>query len=284
MTDVTPALLLEAVDEVARLAGEIAFGMFASDIAVETKGDGSPVTPADRAAEIAAREWITARFPEHGIVGEELGVTNPHAPLRWFLDPIDGTASFIRGVPLWGTLVAVARGDVVIAGAIYCPAVEELVCAAQGCGAWSNHVQIRVSGTERLSDAVVLTTDGRFARHPERGDAWRTLGASAKESRGWGDCYGYLLVATGRAEVMVDPVMSPWDAAALYPVVTEAGGVITDWIGRPTAFGDGAIATNAALALEVRRILGANGQPRPIAEAVSRGRSPKPIAEADADA
>lgn len=256
MTEIAPAQLLEAVEDVARLAGEIALGMFSSDVAVDIKADGSPVTAADRAAEAAAREWITARFPEHGIVGEELGVTRPQAKLRWFLDPIDGTASFIRGVPLWGTLAAVALGDEVIAGAIYCPAVEELVCAATGCGAWWNDKQVRVSAVGRLSDAAVLTTDERFARHPDRGIAWRRLAAAARQSRGWGDCYGYLLVATGRAEVMLDPVMSPWDAAALYPVIREAGGVITDWTGNPTAFGDGAIATNAGLAEEVRGILG----------------------------
>ena len=262
MTDVVASELLEAVEEVARLAGDIALEMFATDIAVEIKGDGSPVTQADRAAEVDARAWISARFPDHGIVGEEMGVTNPNAKLRWFLDPIDGTASFIRGVPLWGTLVAVARGSDVIAGAIYCPAVGELVCAAEGRGAWWNGRRTHVSKTGQLRDAVVLTTDERFEKHPDRGIAWRRLAGGAKQSRGWGDCFGYLLVATGRAEVMVDPVMSPWDAAALYPVITEAGGVITDWTGKATAFGDGTIATNAALSEDVLQVLGVAAEGR----------------------
>jgi histidinol-phosphatase len=267
MNQLSPAQLLEAVEDVARLTGHVALDLFSPDIAVETKGDGSPVTHADRSAEIAAREWITTNFPDHGILGEETGVTNPGAELRWILDPIDGTASFIRGVPLWGTLVAVARGEEVIAGAIYCPAVEELVCGANGCGTWWNGTRAHVSSTSRLSESCVLTTDDRFTRHPERGAAWRELAASSKLARGWSDCYGYLLVATGRAEAMIDPIMSPWDAAALYPVITEAGGVITDWTGKPTAFGDGAVATNVGVAQEVRRILGVRYEPRLTAEA-----------------
>ena len=261
MSDLTPAQLLEAVEDVARLAGHVALELFSPDIAVEMKGDGSPVTHADRSAEIAAREWITSNFPDHGILGEEMGVTNPNAELRWILDPIDGTASFIRGVPLWGTLVAVARGEEVIAGAIFCPALEELVCGADGCGAWWNGARARVSGKGKLGDSCILTTDDRFAQHPERGAAFRDLAAKSKLARGWSDCYGYLLVATGRAEAMVDPIMSPWDAAALYPVITEAGGVITDWTGKRTAFGDGAVATNSGVAQEVRRILRVGEKP-----------------------
>jgi histidinol-phosphatase len=250
------ALLLDAVSEVARVAGSEALRFFGASLKTEWKSDGSPVSAADRGAERAARDWITARFPNDGIVGEELGEHNVGAERRWIIDPVDGTSSFIHGVPLWGTLVAVARGDSVLAGAIHCPAVSELVCAAVGQGCWSNGARTSVSTVRELSRATVLTTDPRFALAPERRAQWSELAGRAKLSRSWGDCYGYLLVATGRAEVMADAVAAMWDTAALQPVITEAGGVFTDWTGRRTAFGGSAVATNAALALEARALLG----------------------------
>lgn len=260
-----PAELLQAVEEVARIAGDTALSLYSPEIGVERKGDGSPVTVADREAERRAREWIERRFPAHGILGEELGTVRPAAEYRWILDPIDGTQSFIRGVGLWGSLVGVARGEEVIAGAINCAAAKELVCAAIGEGCWwngspkaigsraSERSRARVSDVASLADATVLTTDGCFAS--PRAEEWSELARRARLARGWGDCYGYLLVATGRVEVMADPVMSPWDAAALLPVVLEAGGVITDWSGRTTAFGGSIVACNRALAPEVHRIL-----------------------------
>ena len=250
-------VLLEAVAEVARLAGDIALGHFRPGIAVEWKSDGSPVTVADRAAEHAAREWIERRFPDDGILGEEEGETRQGAPRRWIVDPIDGTKSFVRGVPLWGTLVGVADGSTVLAGAAYFPAVGELVAAALGQGCWWNGASCRVSDVASLSSATVLTTDERFRKSESRRDGWRELAARASISRTWGDCFGYFLVATGRAEVMVDAVANPWDLAAILPIVQEAGGVFTDWSGAATAFGGSAIASNAALARVARETLGA---------------------------
>ena len=248
-------VLLEAVADVARLAGDIALGHFRPGIAVEWKSDGSPVTVADRAAEQAAREWIERRFPDDGILGEEQGETRGRASRRWIVDPIDGTKSFVRGVPLWGTLVAVAEGPTVLAGAAYFPAVGELVTAAPGQGCWWNGASCRVSEVASISSATVLTTDERFLKSESRRDGWRDLAARASISRTWGDCFGYLLVATGRAEVMVDAVANPWDLAAILPIVQEAGGVFTDWSGAVTAFGGSAIATNGALARVVRETL-----------------------------
>lgn len=250
------ALLLEAVQEVARLAGTQAMRYFRSDLAVEAKRDGSPVTIADRTAEELAREWIMRRFPDDGILGEELGEHRPDARRRWVLDPIDGTKTFVRGVPLWGTLVAVSVGASVLAGAAFFPAVDEMLAAAPGQGCWCNGARTRVSATSDISRATVLTTDERFLDQPLRGERWRRLANAAAVSRSWGDCYGYLLVATGRADVMVDPVLSPWDSAALMPLVVEAGGVFTDWDGAPSGFGGNAVATNAALAAPVREALG----------------------------
>jgi histidinol phosphatase-like enzyme (inositol monophosphatase family) len=251
----SPATLLEAAAEVARLAGDVALRHFRTAVAVETKGDGSPVTVADRAAETAAREWVRRRFPDDGVLGEEFGVERPEARRRWIMDPIDGTKSFVRGVPLWGTLIAVAEGETVLAGAAYFPPVGELLVAAPGEGCWWNGARCRVSDVARVEEATVLTTDERFLGQPERGAGWRWLATRAAVSRTWGDCYGYLLVATGRAEVMVDPVMSPWDAAALQPIVAEAGGTFTDWDGAATAFAGSVVATNAALAADARALL-----------------------------
>jgi histidinol phosphatase-like enzyme (inositol monophosphatase family) len=252
---------LDAAIEVARLAGTIAARHFRTGVAVEVKGDGTPVTIADREAERAAREWLTERFPGDGILGEEYGEQPSEAGRRWIIDPIDGTKSFVRGVPLWGTLVALCDRTSVLAGAAYFPGVGELVAAAPGEGCWCNEVRCHVSDVGSLRDATVLTTDARFSDQASRRDGWRALAERAGVARTWGDAYGYLLVATGRAEVMVDPVMNPWDAAPFLPIIEEAGGVFTDWGGQRTVFGGSAIATNRTLAAAAREALGA-GEPR----------------------
>ncbi len=248
--------LLEAAEELARITGTEALRYFHSKLAVELKGDGSPVTVADRAAERRARDWLTDRFPNDGILGEEFGEHRPGAVRRWVIDPIDGTKSFVRGVPLWGSLVAVCEGVSVLAGAGFFPAVGEMLAAAPGRGCWWNGTRAAVSQQRDLAAATVLTTDERFAGDALRRDAWRRLADGALISRSWGDCYGYLMVATGRADVMVDPVLSSWDAAALMPAIMEAGGTFTDWSGAVTSFGGSAIATNKSLSATVREILG----------------------------
>jgi len=250
------ALLLEATSELARRTGRVALKHFRASLSIETKSDGSPVTIADRQAEESARQWIMSRFAEDGILGEELGVHQPDARRRWIVDPIDGTKTFVRGVPLWGTLVAVCEGETVLAGAAYFPAIDELLAGAPELGAWWNGTRCHVSSCHDIESATVLTTDERFRAAPERRGAWERLATAAALSRSWGDCYGYLLVATGRAEVMVDGALAPWDAAALMPAIVEAGGVFTDWAGQPTAFGRSAIATNTGVARAARTLLG----------------------------
>lgn len=249
------SLLLEAVTDVARTAGQVAMRHFKSSLVVERKLDGSPVTIADRAAEERARDWIARRFPDDGIVGEEHGVTGEGARRRWFIDPIDGTKSFVHGVPLWGTLVGVCDGDEVLAGAAYFPALDEHLCAAVERGAWWNGARCRVSDVSEIAEATVLTTDQRFTRTPERRAGWNRLADRASIARDWGDCYGYLLVATGRAEVMIDGILADWDTVALFPAIREAGGVFTDCSGRATPFGKSAVATNVALARQARALL-----------------------------
>jgi histidinol-phosphatase len=252
----SPELLLEAVADVARVAGAVAMRHFKSTLAVEAKGDGSPVTVADRAAEQAAREWIAERFPDDAVLGEEYGLSGDAGTRRWFIDPIDGTKTFVRGVPLWGTMIAVAQDDLVIAGAIYCPAVDELVAAAVGCGCWWNGARCQVSRVASLADATILVTDDRFPYNPHRADRWKALGSQVAVARTWGDCYGYVQVATGRAELMVDDRLSPWDAASLIPIIREAGGVYTDWRGGRDVDGGDGVATNAQLARALRDALG----------------------------
>jgi histidinol phosphatase-like enzyme (inositol monophosphatase family) len=247
--------LLDAAGALARVMGDVAMRHYKSNISVEFKRDGSPVTAADREAERRAREWVEARFPEDGVLGEEFGESRPGARRRWIIDPIDGTKSFVRGVPLWGSLVAIAEGEQVLAGAMYCPPVGESVAAATGLGCWWNGSRCRVSTVSDLSHATLLTTDDRFPTNTGRRARFDALAQRVAVSRSWGDCYGYLLVATGRAEIMVDDIVSAWDAAALLPIVTESGGVFTDWRGRPTAFGGSAIATNGVLAGPVRELL-----------------------------
>ena len=247
--------LLHAVTELSQAAAATAMRWFGKQVDVDTKQDGSPVTVADRATEQFARDWISTRFPQDGVYGEEFPPLRPDAARRWILDPIDGTKAFVRGVPLWGTLVAVCEGEQVLAGAACFPAVRETVSAAPGEGCWWNGTRAAVSSVVDLSQGTLLTTDDRFPDRPERAARWHSLAGRAGVVRTWGDCYGYLLVATGRAEVMVDDIVNDWDAAALKPIIEEAGGVFTDWRGTATAFGGDAIASNRALAEQVRDAL-----------------------------
>ncbi len=254
--------LVEAALHVARLAGDVALSHFAAarrgELDAASKGDGTPVTLADRAAEAAARTYLAERFPGDGVLGEEEGQTGGDTPRRWVVDPIDGTKSFVRGVPLWGTLVAAVEGERVVAGAVVYPALGEWLAAGPGLGCQWSHGVARVSTQSSVKACTVLTSDERCPYTPERAASWRRLAEAASVARSWGDCFGYLLVATGRAEAMVDPILAPWDAAPFVPIVEEAGGVFTDWSGRATAFGGSAIATSALLAREVRALLGAS--------------------------
>jgi len=245
-------VLIEAAERLARHIGAVALKHYRTVLTVETKDDGSPVTVADCEAEQAARAWLAQHFPDDGILGEEFGEKAGTSGRTWIIDPIDGTKSFVRGVPLWGSLVALVRGKEVLVGAAFFPAVDELVVAAPGSGCWWNGKRARVSDTSTLAGATVLITDDRtFSRHALR-DGWQTLASEAHIARGWGDCYGYLLVATGRAEAMVDPIVNSWDAACFQPIIEEAGGVFTDLAGVATAFNGTALATNAALAATIR--------------------------------
>lgn len=240
---------LELAGRMAREAGDITLGYFQREnLKIEWKHDASPVTIADREAEQALRRHIRAAFPDDGILGEELGEHPGSSGYRWILDPIDGTQSFIHGVPLYGTLIGVEHEMRSVLGVISVPALKECVWGAMGMGATyardGHQRPARVSTCERLADGLLLTSDFAGYHKTGREHALTELARTARRARTWGDCYGYLLVATGRAEAMIDPIMNVWDTAALQPILEEAGGTFTDWQGRPTIHGGEAVATN----------------------------------------
>lgn len=240
--------LMEFAHDAAWLAGKITLELFQTPFEPEIKPDDSPVTIADRRAEQALREMISRRYPDHAVLGEEFGQTGPpDARYRWILDPIDGTKSFVRGVPLYGVMVALELDGEAIVGVVNMPALGEAVVGALGEGAYWNGRRARVSTVDTLSEALVLTTSERAMSEFGRGDEYARLAAATKTHRTWSDCYGYVLVATGRAEVMLDPIMNIWDTAALLPMVVEAGGTLTDWSGKPTHTAPEALATNGLL-------------------------------------
>ena len=244
--------LLAAAAELAALMGDAALRHFRRGLSIEQKPDGSPVTQADREAEQLARAWLARRFPGDAILGEEFGATLGSTGRTWLLDPVDGTRTFVRGVPLWGSLVAAVEGDAVLAGAAAFPAVGEHLAAAPGEGCWHDGARCSVSHIASLAEATVLTTDEHAFGAQRDGKGWLALARQAANVRSWGDCYGYLLVATGRAEVMVDARLNPWDGACFIPILHEAGGVLTDLQGNDGWQLSSAIGTNAALAAEAR--------------------------------
>jgi histidinol phosphatase-like enzyme (inositol monophosphatase family) len=260
---------LELAVEAARGAGRITLEYFRrEDLLVERKSDDSPVTVADRQAEEHLRQRISEAFPDDGVLGEEFPERPGTSGFRWIVDPIDGTKSFIHGVPLYGTLVAVEHGGQSVLGVILIPGTDECVYAASGQGAWYTvgdrpPRRTRVSSCRDLSKGVFLTSEVTTFDEVGRRDVYEHFEAQARLTRTWGDCYGYLMIATGRAELMIDPVVAVWDLAALMPVVQEAGGTFTDWQGRPTIHSGQAIATNGLLLDEVLAVTrGSDGDSR----------------------
>jgi histidinol phosphatase-like enzyme (inositol monophosphatase family) len=247
--------VLRLAETFAHEAGSVTLEYFGGVVASETKGDGTPVTEADRAAETLLRKRISEHFPGHGILGEEFGEENPGAPVRWILDPIDGTRSFKRGIPLYGVLIGVEAQGVPVAGVAHFPALGETVGAALGLGCWWDGRTARVSSVDTFEEAAALTTDPAELLEGPAAEGWNHLVRHTSLARTWGDCYGHILVATGRAEIMVDPVLSPWDAAPFVPILQEAGGRFSDLDGRSRHDGGSGVSTNGILHEEVLRLL-----------------------------
>lgn len=237
----------------AQAAGAIARQHFpdstAADFAkcVEYKADASPVTIADRAAEAHLRQVILGKFPGDAFLGEEQGSQTGASGFRWIVDPIDGTRSFIRGIPLWGTLVGLEYRGELIAGVVVEPALGNTYRALRGDGAFKNDRPIRVSTVDRLPDAILCTSDFSFFDKSDRVPAFLALAKSVQRQRGYGDYFGFTLVAQGSADIMLDFGVHSWDIAALIPLIEEAGGRFTDWSGRQDIEQPDALASNGVL-------------------------------------
>jgi len=209
---------------------------------VDSKADDSPVTVADRKAETLMREGILATFPQDGILGEEFDNVDGSSGFRWILDPIDGTKPFVHGVPLFGSLIGIEHDGRMVAGVCRFPALREVVYASEGSGAWwqigdAAPVEAHVSDCNSLAAARLMFTEPNHWDRCNRHDAMINMIRATGLSRGWGDCYGHMMVATGRAELAIDPEMSAWDIAALVPILREAGGCCVTWSGEESISG-----------------------------------------------
>jgi len=240
---VSESLLNLALD-LARRAGDLTLKWFrTADLAVDRKSDGSPVTAADRASERLIREELARERPDDAVVGEEEGTHAGTSDVRWYVDPLDGTKAFTRGVPLYSTLLAASDAHGPAIGVIHLPALGETVYAGRGRGCFCNGRPARVSEVGAMRDAC-LTTSG-FDYWPD--PALAAVKASGMAMRTWGDAYGYALVATGRVEVMVDPLAAVWDVAPMLVILPEAGGRFTDLSGAARADGGNGVASNGRL-------------------------------------
>lgn len=255
--------------QLATEAGHVAMHHFRrGDLDVTAKADASPVTEADLEVESLLRSRILGAFPQDGILGEEHGAHAGTSGFRWVIDPIDGTVSFAAGVPLFGTLIAIERvaasAEEVVAGICAMPALGESTWAAKGHGAWWERADARgavhctparVRAAVRLDEALVCTSGLEYFTHAGRVDALVAVSRAARRVRGWSDCYGGMLVATGRADAWFDPVMHPWDCGPFPVIFAEAGGVFTDWSGAPGIRGRSALAAAPGLHAELLSVV-----------------------------
>lgn len=213
------------------------------ELKVERKGDDTPVTLADRQAEKVMRDLINKHYPRHGIIGEEFGEENSGAEFVWVLDPIDGTISFTHGCPLFGTLLCLLHEGRPIAGCIQQPILDQFLFG-DGEKTTLNGRPVRVRETTQLSQATLLTTDlQNITRYQDRA-AFDALAAEVNLFRTWGDCYGYFLLGAGFADIMVDPIVNPWDILPVIPIIEGAGGIITTWQGGDPVEGNSLVASN----------------------------------------
>ena len=253
-------------------AGTVAMRHFQSlSLAVHAKSDASPVTEADLEIESVLRGQIRADFPEDGLLGEEHGAQEGTSGFRWVIDPIDGTISLAAGVPLFGPIIGIefSRGAMreIVAGICAMPALGESVWAARGQGAWwerrgadgaTHRTAARVRASVPLAEALVCTSGLEYFERAGRTDALVAVARAARRIRGWSDCYGGMLVATGRADAWFDPVMNPWDSGPFPVIFEEAGGAFTDWHGRADIHGGSAIAAAPELHAELLRVIQAS--------------------------
>jgi myo-inositol-1(or 4)-monophosphatase len=269
--------------QLAYRAGRITLSYYNKNIQHDLKGDESPVTAADRATEEFIRGEIEKAYPTHAIVGEEFGdspsrrrpsprealpkgprrvarstpkaIRGEGATFRWIVDPIDGTKSFLKGVPFYSVLIALEIEGKSRVGAVCFPALDEILYAADGLGAWWNGKRARVSDVSNLKQAVFTYTSWSGFRTKRRTDVFEKLHKECFFARGWSDAYGYHMVATGRAEIMLDPSIQIWDVAPFPPILREAGGFFGSWQGSEGHTHGEGLAVNSALKSEVLKLL-----------------------------
>jgi len=253
---------LEVAITAAREAGKIALGHFRTGLAVETKLDRSPVTEADRACERKIVEVLRERFPDYGYCGEELGEEAGRDSRRWIIDPIDGTKSFVRGIPFFATLIGLEEDGEVIAGVVHAPATGELLYAAKGEGAFDERGQrLHVSAVDSLREAMVSFGGLKIFRRLGYWAAFERIVDGTARQRGYGDYLGSASVIRGWSEAMLELDVKPWDLAPLKILVEEAGGRLTDFSGRATIYGGSAVVTNGRIHDALLEILRASAQP-----------------------
>ena len=241
---------VEVAIAAAAAAGEVARRYFRTGLTVELKHDSSPVTQADRECEQRIVEVLRGAFPDYGIVGEEFG-EHPGAGARWIIDPIDGTKNFIRGIPYFATLIGLEEDGEITAGVVYAPAVDDLLYAHKGGGAFDRGGRLHVSDIGRLRDAMVVFGGLDIFRQAGHWSGFERLVQASGRQRGFGDYFGHTFVARGQAEAMVELDLKPWDLAAVKIIVEEAGGRFTDLSGAPTIYGGSAVASNGRVHDEI---------------------------------
>jgi len=238
---------LDVALEAAFRAGRHTLAHFQTGVAEERKGDDSPVTVADREAELLIRELLTDAFPDHGVVGEEYGTSRPGASHQWYVDPIDGTKSFIRGVPLYAVLIGLEIEGRVEVGVAHFPALGDTLAAASGLGTRWNGRRAWVRATPSLAEAFVGFTDAASFERYGRASAWAEIQRRVAYRPGWSDAYGHALVASGRLDAMLDPIMNAWDCGPFPVLLREAGGRFGSWDGEETIHAGEAVSASAAV-------------------------------------
>ncbi|MSR29959.1 MAG: histidinol-phosphatase [Gemmataceae bacterium] len=242
--------------QAAREASQLAHGYFETALQVEWKKDESPVTRADREAEQKLRQTLQHHFPKDGFLGEEFGDFSGESGYRWIIDPIDGTRNFVRGIPLWGTLLGLEYRGEMIAGIVEAPALRQSWRALRGDGAFHNDKPIQVSKVNQLKEAQVFYSSIAWFTRANKQKEFLQLASSVGRQRGFGDFYGFVLVAQGAGEIMVEYGVHAWDIAALIPILEEAGGKLTNWNGLQSIHSADVLATNGLLHQPTLDILG----------------------------
>ncbi len=251
---------LEFAVKVVKASERITLGYFSKKLRVNYKSDQSPVTIADKECEKFLERELSKKYPNHRFFGEEFGESQgaedskKKAPeqlsagsTRWIIDPIDGTRNFTRGIPYWGTLCGLEHDGEIVAGVMSLPALKKIYYASKGHGAFCNGKRMKVSRVREIEKSTVVFGGLNYFIGSKYESGFVNIVKSSYHDRGFGDCFGYSFVVDGLAEAMIDPIVSPWDVAAIKPIIEEAGGIFTDFEGNPTIYGRTGLAANRYL-------------------------------------